>query len=167
MRYLISILILLTFLSCGAKKATTSNNFIKETSFIESKDSIVKTITKPIQSTISLSVRSNDSVVNKKVVEALNGFNVKSRSGNNESRLVFNPETISFEVTTESDGSEDVYESTITNNQSNSIKEESKSKIIKRSGLFPFWTWFLIGFVIGVIARSKLRLLLNPLKNII
>ena len=151
MKYLIILLVSLFFVSClGTKKTTETTTEVKENKITEVKtdSSNVEKINRSIDDEFLLSVRTNDSITNESIRQALKGFQQNKQSGSNSSSVRFDYEKLAFILKNSIGETKDTNTNTNKEEKIENTKETVMKEYIKKvMQVLPWWA-YVIAFIV-------------------
>ena len=181
------VLFLILFTSCGifnlGKKTesekerttiTTEKTDLKKDSTNLKKVNIFESQkeTKSIDKSSSISLKTADSIANKRINEALRNFKVTDRSGQNTFSAKYDENTMRLIFDAYIEGTKSVNKETNTDQLINTSTEittgktfedkvsEKSKKVIK---MIPLWLWVVVGVWFFPQILSRLQMVFNPL----
>tara|TARA_R110000782_G_scaffold133638_1_gene225996 strand:- start:664 stop:1191 length:528 start_codon:yes stop_codon:yes gene_type:complete len=166
MKKTILILTLVIFTSCGSTKKSIFKSDKTQTEFKEvNRDSTnVKEISKAINDNVSVSLRTNNKVVDSIIKQRLKGFVSRKTSGSNSYSAKFDYDKMVLDIASIIGETENNTTNTTLDSKTEKTVSETTDEYIKEvKKRIPFWIYIvaIIWFLPNIL--DKIQMIINPL----
>jgi Fe2+ transport system protein B len=159
------------FTSCRSVKTSTEKS--KETTAVEKTDKAsdstnITKISEKIDETVSVSLRTNNKVVDSILRNRLKGFQTSKRSGGNSYAAKFNYDELSLEIDAiVAESMKELIASNTSTESEKSFSEKTDEYFSKKIRSIPIWVYILLGLYFLPKILAGVHAILNPVQTLI
>lgn len=167
--FLLSIILILG--SCRTVKTVSDKSKVSES--VETKETKkdstnITKISEQIKENVSLSLRTNNKVVDSIIRQRLKGFQSSKKSGGNSYSAKFNYDKMVLDIKAEV--AESISSNLTTNSEATSTKtfeEKTDEYFSKKISRMPFYVWILLGLYFLPKILAGITAIINPVQTLI